>query len=219
MIYIILVLLNACLVYAAPTIHGPTGLIEMPTADVLRYQEYTVGIDYLAEARSVSDPRHEDSNFYKFNIGTYDNVEMGIVGGTRPDEGVFINMKYHVFEEEKLNPIGVAIGTEKLTSRSETATYIVMSKPFGAGIATHFGFRALFDHDIDASAMLGADYLITDKFAVVLDMVGEATVYRLNIGARWFVSDAVTLQAAVLDTAGADNNPQFTLGASINKFL
>ena len=66
---IFIVALIGTSVLAAPTIGGPTGLLEMPTAERLQYQEYNLGIDYLGDARSINKDRDKGAHYYKLKIG------------------------------------------------------------------------------------------------------------------------------------------------------
>ena len=85
---------------ASPTIYGPTGLIEMPTAESIAYKQVNLAVDYSltnndpnnALNSNAKDPKNHF--FYKFNLGSFENWELGVLGGSFLDEGVFVNMKY-----------------------------------------------------------------------------------------------------------------------------
>ncbi len=206
-------------VAAAPSIGGPTGLIEMPTAERLQYQEYNLGIDYLGDARIIDADRDKSAHYYKLNIGTYDNIEMGVVGGTSPEEGVFLNMKYHVFSEQKQYPVDVAVGLENLTANESSSLYMVASKPFQTSFTGHVGFRALFKDSVNSALMMGGEYFLNDAISLIVDMIGDDGLYRVNTGARWFAMENIIVQAAILDSIGESSNPKFMIGTSISKFL
>ena len=68
--------------FASPTIYGPTGLIEMPTAESIAYKQVNLAVDY---SLTNSDPNNdlnstdpENHFFYKFNFnncfGTFKTV-------------------------------------------------------------------------------------------------------------------------------------------------
>lgn len=76
---------------AAPTLYGPSGLITVPTAEALRFRELNIGVDYFMKDMDQQDL---DQVYYKLNLGTFQNCELGLVGGTVPEEGVFVNVKY-----------------------------------------------------------------------------------------------------------------------------
>ena len=92
--------------YADSTIFGPTGLIEMPTAKAIEYKKMHTAYDYQFE----NDSQDEGTSYYKVNVGTYDNLELGFVGGTVPSEGVFINAKYFIMSDSEAYPTSLAIG-------------------------------------------------------------------------------------------------------------
>jgi hypothetical protein len=216
---IFIVALIGTSVLAAPTIGGPTGLLEMPTAERLQYQEYNLGIDYLGDARSINNDKDKGAHYYKLNIGTYDNIEMGVVGGAYPEEGVFLNMKYHVFSEQKQYPVDVAVGLENLTANEGSSLYMVASKPFQASFTGHVGFRALFEDSVSSALMMGGEYFLNDAVSIIADMIGDDGLYRVNTGARWFAMENLIFQASILDGIGETSNPRFMVGASISKFL
>ena len=67
-------------VMATPSLYGPTGLIEAPSAESVAYKQISVGIDY--SMREINDPNSEQTYYYKFNFGTIENWELGILGGS-----------------------------------------------------------------------------------------------------------------------------------------
>lgn len=212
------VLASLGMTFATPSLNGPTGLIDMPTADSLRYKEYNVGYDYLV----ATDDDDEDRHIYKLNLGTFEDWEFGVVGGTVPDEGVFLNLKYHIMDDQQEFPLAVAAGIENLASSENTSVYLVASKTLQGGWHGHFGFRALFADEIDASVMFGAEYFITDMMSVAADITGEDEHYELNVGYRFFMNDQVTWQVSVIDATDNNeyrNGPFVTFGVILTKFL
>ncbi|MBD98129.1 hypothetical protein CL648_04950 [bacterium] len=215
-----IVIFSFCtLAFAAPTIGGPTGLLEMPTAERLQYQEYNIGIDYLGDSQIVDSDADKSAHYYKLNIGTYDNIEMGVVGGKYPEEGVFVNMKYHVFSEQKQYPVDVAVGLENLTANEGSSLYMVASKAFQTSLTGHVGFRALFEDSVSSALMMGGEYFLNDAVSLIVDMIGDDGLYRVNMGARWFAMENLVIQSALLDGIGEHSSPRFMIGASISKFL
>ena len=77
---------------------------------------------------NATDPKNHF--FYKFNLGSFENWELGILGGSFLDEGVFVNMKYFLMSNQEENPLSIAAGIERLGSKSDLATYLVTSKRF-----------------------------------------------------------------------------------------
>ena len=60
------------LTIAMPTLYGPTGLIEMPTAESIAYKQINAAVDYRVGGGSVSTgsavTQSANQFFYKFNI-------------------------------------------------------------------------------------------------------------------------------------------------------
>jgi hypothetical protein len=165
--------------YAAPTLNGPTGLVTMPTAEVLDYKATSVAFDYL------SNMSNSDSNqsFYKMNVGAFENTELGFVGGTEPDEGVFLNLKWAMTANTGRYPLSMAVGFQNLTADIESNFYMVASKKLKADFGLHAGFKAVFADQIDLSFMAGADYAYNENLVVMADLNSfEGDKYYLNIG-------------------------------------
>ena len=111
-----------------PTITGATGLIKMPTADVLGPKDFNVAVDYVFDGTSASTGTLSDIQGtwqYKASMGSFmghtKGMELGFVGRTEKDnnrfkEGVFINMKYSLASSEDPDALKLAIGVENLTS-------------------------------------------------------------------------------------------------------
>ena len=125
--------------FAMPTLSGPTGLIEVPTAEALQYKEFNLGFDGVES----NVPGHE-SYFYKLNIGTFKGWEVGIVGGTVPAEGVFVNAKYYLMSDSTRLPMSVAIGLQNLTASKNTKVYLVASKKFSKAFGGILGSGQIF---------------------------------------------------------------------------
>ena len=86
--YIIaLCLLTQSLSYANPSLMEVLDLVTMPTAESLHYKEFNLSYDYLTNI----DDTDKNSWKYSINLGTFENLEIGAVGGENPEEGVFLN--------------------------------------------------------------------------------------------------------------------------------
>lgn len=203
--------------FAASTIYGPSGLIEVPTAEALMYKEFNLSVDYLIPDKQGIDEQY----FYKVNIGTFKGWELGIVGGSVPSEGVYVNVKYYLMSDNTRFPLSIAIGGERLSSRLNTKAYLVASKKFEGGLNFHFGFRADFtEEDVDASLMSGVEYFLNNQFSLIGDLTGEKDVYTGNIGVRFHIDNGFLVRAAVLDALNSEGQGQvYTFGFSFSKFL
>ena len=147
-------MLLAVSVFSETTLNNPTGLIEMPTAKAIEYKQFSVAVDYQFPKTN----QKKGVVYFKGNVGAYDNLELGFVGGTTPEEGVFVNAKYFIMADSEAYPTSLAVGFQNMGSKRDSSLYIVASKVFEEGLEGHFGFRAIFDDKIDSSAMLGIEY-------------------------------------------------------------
>ncbi len=184
--------------FASTTLNGPTGLIEVPSAEVLGYKSYNLGLDFTAR------PNTTGLIAYKANLGTFKGWEIGIVGGTVPTEGVYVNGKYFLMQESLDSPASIAIGVEKLAS-PEPSLYLVVSKKIAKGLNGTFGFQSIFRRSIDVGVMLGAEYFVDNTFSVVSDLIGDNSRYRLNAGVRAHLSDEWQAQLSALDLTQSTN--------------
>lgn len=204
-------------VSADPTFFGPTGLIEMPTAKAIEYKKIGGAIDY----RFDQEDQDGGQTYYKFNLGTYENLELGIVGGEVPTEGVFVNGKYFIMSDSEAYPTSLAIGMQNIGSQYNSNLYLVASKIFEGGLEGHFGFKATFDRELDTSAMLGIEYFFTDKISILTDYTGENRKYTLNVGSRFYFNESFTYRISALDLNQTKKRKETLLimGLSFAKFL
>lgn len=202
--------------FAASTIYGPTGLITVPTADSLRYKEFYFGFDYL-----LANQEDQDSYFYKSNLGTFENVEIGVVGGKVPTEGVFLNVKYYLMSDNSRLPLSIALGLQNLASNSDTSFYMVASKKFRVDWAGHIGFKAEFDsEELIPSIMGGTNYILNDQLELLADASGDGRVYTFNAAIQFYLLPSLMLRAAAIDI-GQSTVPgtRAALGIAYSKFL
>lgn len=201
-------------VFADPTLYGPSGLIVIPTAESLEYQQYNMALDYRTSG-ALNRP------YYKFNMGIFKNLELGFVGGAVPTEGVFINAKYFLISDNTRYPLSFAVGLQNLSSKSETGLYLVVSKKFQGGLNAHLGFNALFDTDeLDPSLMGGVEYMINDRLALLADFSGKRKRYTVNGGARFAIYPDLSLRVSILDFGNTESNANYySIGVAYNRFM
>lgn len=216
-------------VFAVPSLNGSTGLIGIPSAQALEFKQYNLGIDYLYLREFTADANgavtrgssYDDvNNLYKFNLGIFKNWEMGIVGGSTPTEGVFMNVKYFLMSDTSRFPMAIAVGARNISSDDDTDAYMVMSKRFPGGLDIHLGFRAEFNDDIDASVMFGGEYFLNDKLSVLGDTSGEEQEYIWNGGLRFYYNADVVFNVSVTDIG--EERPEgivYTMGVSFASFM
>ncbi|MBL6722966.1 MAG: hypothetical protein ISQ13_03035 [Candidatus Margulisbacteria bacterium] len=220
MVQFLFLIIFSISVFASPTIYGPTGLIEMPSAQSIAYKQVNFAVDYALN----NDEEGESKNnfFYKFNLGSFENWELGILGGSFLDEGVFVNMKYFLMSNQEENPLSIAAGLERIGSNSDLATYLVTSKRFDGGLHGHFGFKAYLQDSLYASAMLGFEYFSDEKVSFLVDITGEKNeAYVLNGGTKIFIDPDVSLRIYLVDITKnrAAQETLYTFGLSISKYI
>ena len=220
-IFSFIIALNITL-FASPTIYGPTGLIEMPSAESISYKQVNVAFDYSLANSNDEEDASDPQFFYKFNLGSFENWELGILGGSFLDEGVFVNMKYFLMSNQDENPLSIAAGVERLGSKDDLAAYLVTSKRFTGGLHGHFGFKAFLQDSLFASAMLGFEYFSDEKIAFLADITGERNEkYVLNAGTKIFIDNDVSLRLYLIDITKSKPAQEtlYTFGLSLSKYI
>ena len=210
--------------FASPTLYGPTGLIEMPTAESIAYKQVNLGIDYSLTSNSsnTEDANKENHLFYKFNLGSFENWELGILGGSFLNEGVFVNLKYFLMSNQEENPLSIAAGVERLGSNTDLSTYLVTSKRFSGGLHGHFGFKAFFQDNLFAAAMVGVEYFSEEKISFLADVSGEKnSKYVVNAGTKIFIDNDISLRLFLVDLtkSRAQKETLYTFGLSVSKYI
>jgi len=202
---------------AAPSVYGPTGLVGIPTAEYLQFRETGLGVDFLT---SSTTPK-TDSYFYKINMGTYKNWELGVVAGKVPTEGAFINIKYYLTAEGERFPISIALGVQNLFSQEKTDLYMVASKRFPSQFSLHFGFKANFGKtEVFPSLIGGIEYFISNHVSLLGDVSGEKSLYKFNAGMRVVLADTLLLHLSALDIGNASREgTMLGAGLSYSAFL
>jgi len=210
-------LLIATSLMAHGTIQGTTGLIEMPTAESLAFKQVGVGVDFKMGGKGTNQT---DIMYYKFNFGSIENLEMGFTGGSFLTEGVFVNAKYFIMSDNQPYPLSLALGVENIGSLNDTNAYFVASKKFQGGFTGHFGFKANFKETLDAAAMIGAEYMVDNRFSLLGELTGETEFYIFNVGLRYYFDPDFVLKTSILDlTKNKSEDTLYTVGISILRFM
>jgi len=199
---------------ADPTFFGPSGLIVIPTAESLEYQQFNLSYDFRGTSTA-------QQGYYKFNMGMFKNVELGIIGGATPTEGVFINMKYFLISDASRYPMSFAVGLQNLASKSDTGLYLVMSKKFQGGLSAHLGFNTFISDQIDPTLMGGIEYIVNDHMSFLADFSGKQKTYTLNGGLRFAIYPDLSMRVNILDVGKdtANGGSYYSVGLSYNRFM
>jgi hypothetical protein len=192
-----------------PNVIGSTGIVRIPSADVIPYKNIDFGLD-------VGSNYGEDkfTLYYHFNLGIFQGMELGCVGMDNRmgalQEGVFINMKYSLATDTSPYPLLLAIGVENLASFNRCDVYMMATKYFPSGARLHFGFLGDFPGLTDSRfrplGSLGFDApVLSDNLYFLTDMMAGESLYELNLGIRWYISDTVALNLSGLNVLADDN--------------
>jgi hypothetical protein len=209
-------------VFPAPAINGPSGVVRIPSADVIPYKNFNLGADFgatfLPEFSST-----ESTVYYKMNLGTFHGVELGVVGGTEKDsdkirEGVFINMKLSLSTGEEPYPLLLAIGVENLFSYTETDVYMVATKYLKQGPRLTFGFMADFpEKKFRPLGIAGIEIPIANTLFLGCDLLAGETLFQVDAGARFYFTPIFSLNIAglnILDNSEAKDSRAALVGFS-----
>jgi len=188
-------LLTTVTVLAAPSVNGPTGLINSPTADVLRPGEFTLGYYHL-----------KDGDNYSFNTNVAPSLELGVAtfhydGGNNKR---YFNVKFAVKPETVLNP-GLAIGVEDISNSDNRSSYAVASKALPYGFRIHAGigngrFNGVFaglEKTVNPVSILSGDSGFPPT-----TLIAEYDGKTINYGARMSIMNGLKLDAGVRNHEG-----------------
>jgi hypothetical protein len=192
-----------------PNVIGSTGVVRIPSADVIPYKNVEFGLDigsnYAADKFSL---------LYKFNLGIFQGMELGCVGMDNGmgamQEGVFINMKYSLATDTSPYPLLLAIGVENLASYNRCDVYMMATKYFPNSARLHFGFLGDFpglnESRFRPLGALGFDFpFFSERLYFLTDMLAGESLFELNPGFRWYISDSIALNLTGLNVLADDN--------------
>ena len=209
-------------VFPSPALNGPSGVIRIPSADVIPYKNFNLGADFGAMFLPGFSST-ESVVYYKMNLGTFHGVELGIVGGTDKDtkkirEGVFVNMKLSLSTGEEPYPLLLAIGVENLFSYTQTDVYMVATKYFKQGPRMTFGFMADFpENKFRPMGLCGVEIPLGQTLIFASDLMAGETLFQVNAGAKLYFTPIFALSFSglnLLDNAQAKDTRQALIGFS-----
>ena len=194
--------------WAAPSLLGPTGLVTVPTAEVLGLLQWNVG---ATAARADDGP---DESVVFANVGLISGLEIGASTDDVEDaeSETVLNAKLRV-----LGPlpgrITVAAGMMDVTDQIDRSSYAVLSHTLGGGVLTTGGSVALPQVHIGVGTgrLDGVFGGISTTVGRQLSLMAEYDGEDVNVGARWRF--APSLEAAV---AALDGTEAFAVGLSLS---
>jgi len=190
-----LVLTTMVPVLAAPSVNGPTGLINTPTADVLRPGQLSLGYYHL-----------QDGGVGSFNTNVAPNLELGVAAFRYDGQSNknYVNAKFAVVPETILLP-GLAIGVEDISNSEQRSVYAVASKALPFGFRVHAGtgggrFNGVFagiEKTINPLSIITG----TNAFPATT-LIAEYDGKTMNYGARLSIIPGLKLDAGLRNHNG-----------------
>jgi Exopolysaccharide biosynthesis protein YbjH len=171
---------------AAPNFFGTTGLIRIPTADVLADRSYNVHVHGLHHLTT-----------YGANFGVTGSLEGGLTAfdPSNASTRLFGNLKYQFLKETSKAP-SIAVGVVDIADTVSISGYGIVSKSFplgqGRSLRAHIGYGGgLFSDNVIG----GADFSITNN----ISLMGEYDGDDVNFGGRIGLGRGVRVDLAVLN--------------------
>lgn len=196
-------------VFPSPALNGPTGVVRIPSADIIPYKNFNLGADF---GRALASSGSEESAIsYKMNLGAFHGLELGVVGGTERNssqlrEGVFVNMKLSLAAGDEPYPLRLALGVDNLFSRNQTDVYMVATKYFQQGVKGSFGFMADFPESrFRPLGMAGVEVPLGETLIVAGDAFLGETVVQVNAGAKLYLSPIFSFSVSGLNLLNGTN--------------
>lgn len=181
---------------AQPSLIGPTGLLAVPTADVLGV------LDWNAGATQVWTDGGADQSVIYANLGLLPRLEVGVA--REEPEGLdgetLINAKLHLLSLP--GQFTVAVGMIDLTDQIERSGYVIASHTLGAGLLTPHGQIAepRVHFGIGGGSFDGLLAGVSATVARKADVMAEYDGAEFNVGARWPIAPRVSVTIAAMDT-------------------
>jgi hypothetical protein len=181
--------------FAAPSVNGSTGLINTPSADVVREGEFSLGYYHL-----------KDGGVGIFNTNLAPNVELGVAGFRYDgqDNKNYVNAKFSLAPETVFTP-GLAVGVEDIGNTDKRSVYAVASKALPLGFRIHAGVgNGRFDGVFAGlEKTLNPVSVMTGNNAFpATTLIAEYDGKYMNFGARMSIIPGLKLDAGWRDHGG-----------------
>ncbi|CUH94540.1 putative secreted protein [Propionispora sp. 2/2-37] len=181
---------------AAPSLQGATGLIAIPSADVLGSGQAAAGYYHIGP---------HDHGVLTFHAAA--GMEVGAAYSEQGPGGMRLQAKVSLLPEAMLTP-AVALGVEDITGEQQRSWYAVASKSLPDGIRLHIGagngrFDGLF---AGVEKRLKRVSVLPGKTFPAAALMAEYDGSSMNVGIRFMVNPAVKI-----DTGWRDHHTYFGL--------
>jgi len=194
---VVLLLLTLCAsAWASSSLLGPTGLLAIPSADVVGMARFSVGLT----ATSVEEGT--DETILHGTVGLLPDLEVGFARYD-PEQGqseTILNGKLRL-----LGPlpgkVSVAAGVDDLSDQLDRSVYVVASHTLGAGVVTGLGPMALPQVHVGIGGgrfdglFAGISTTLEQRVSLLAEYDGD----DLNLGARLPVAPQLEGTVAVVN--------------------
>lgn len=182
-------LVSVPVVWATPSFHGPTGLITIPTADVVQSGQFNLGVFYYQDELSTV-----------INGAPLPNLELGIGVWNRGRSLGYLNAKYQLVPETRDYP-GIAVGGMDLSDSFGRRLYAVASKNLPEfGVRGHLGIQTPGDPLFAGISKVFNTVTISqpgqNSLALQTSLVAELNGDDLNVGLQLRISPNFVLHAS-----------------------
>jgi hypothetical protein len=171
---------------STPSLWGYTGLLTVPTAEILGNNSYHLGLRYYPLNSGLSGAAY---------VNLFDNLEAGLVFGAPPANGfsaLSASLKYRVMAQSATNPISIALGASMLGLSSPNSyvpgnqAFLTLSRSFNLGdmplLSIHGGFMGGFS---GSRLVAGLEVPVLQYGSVKLEYLGSVDALAqqaLNLG-------------------------------------
>lgn len=204
------------------SLYGPTGILKIPTAEVLNSKEYNFSSSLALSTNKGNSSLHT----YSANLGLIQNTEFGILGSSELDEGVYLNAKWNASSYFDSIPFNSAIGVKNFPSSERFDLYLVGSKRVHKDVTIHFGNSNKIGDKIHASILLGSLYTYSEDIFFAGDISSESdNKYNLSLGVYMKImpekfSNNLYFKGEVLNLIkNSDEDSYISLGISYANFM
>jgi hypothetical protein len=185
-----------------------SGLIVIPTADVVAPANYTIYLQYNhAFARAADGTQIVNTEF-----GVVPRLEAGVDFDLSrgADATVLFNAKYQLQPPDEKHT-GVAAGICSLGPHAQAAPFVAATRSFGATR----GHAGLMQNGRETDWFVGVDHAIGKRLSVFADYTsGDAN--ESSVGASYQLSDQYGLLVGAMFPNASDDDTEFTVQFLIN---
>lgn len=177
------------------SLFGPTGLLAIPTAELLGMTQWNVG----ASAIWIGD---NDADVLYGNMGLLPRLEVG-VARTDFDQGeaeTLVNAKLGLLHAVP-GEVSLAVGVVDLTDQMDRSVYVVLSHTLGAGVLMRKGTVTSPQVHVGIGGgrfdglFAGLSATVEERVKVMAEYDGD----DINLGATWPLAPNLTGTLAVLN--------------------